>query len=390
MGLKKVDAPVPDGALIARMFDGCIRAVAFFDGEAREAHDALERLGSAMVEINLHVFQEVWTRKIAFYFSSIEKRPVLMHLATLLFAREATSPTLVAIVLRYLVDRLPELGEYDDQTAAVAIRMFKMTFQAVTTYPQHNESILASHLGKLIMDCFPLAAKASKPTNYFHLLRGLFRAIGGGGGRFELLYKEVLPLLPEMLECLNRQLQSSDGPSRDMIVELCLTVPLRLTHLLPYLAYLMQPLVLALRGTTELISQGLRTLELCIDNLTPDFLDPTLNTVLRELMEALHDLLKPLPGHHHHSHTTIRILGKLGGRNRKLLEKEPSFKYSQHTESVKARFSFGPQMGNIELDPVARVSCEIFRNPKSAAQQRVHAYNYLEQCLTLILHEVRI
>ena len=55
-----------------------------------------------------------------------------------------------------------------------------------------------------------------------------------------------------------------------------------------------------------------------------------------------------------------------------------------------ARFSFGPQMGNIELDPVARVSCEIFRNPKSAAQQRVHAYNYLEQCLTLILHEVRI
>ena len=76
VGLKKVDAPVPDGALIARMFDGCIRAVAFFDGEAREAHDALERLGSAMVEINLHVFQEVWTRKIAFYFSSIEKRQI--------------------------------------------------------------------------------------------------------------------------------------------------------------------------------------------------------------------------------------------------------------------------------------------------------------------------
>ncbi|EJF61235.1 atypical/PIKK/TRRAP protein kinase [Dichomitus squalens LYAD-421 SS1] len=387
VGLKKVDAPVPDGALIARMFDGCIRAIVFFDGEPREAHDALERLGLAMVEINLHVFQEVWTQKIAFYFSSAEKRPVLMHLATLLFAREATSPTLVAIVLRYLIDRLPELGEYDDQAAAVAIRMFKMTFQAVTTYPQLNESILASHLGKLIMDCFPLAAKAAKPTNYFHLLRGLFRAIGGGGGRFELLYKEVLPLLPEMLECLNRQLQSSDGPSRDMIVELCLTVPLRLTHLLPYLSYLMQPLVLALRGTTELISQGLRTLELCIDNLTPDFLDPTLNTVLRELMEALHDLLKPLPGNHHHSHTTIRILGKLGGRNRKLLEKEPSFKYSQQTESVKARFSFGAQMGNIELEPVARVSCETLRNPKSAAQQRVHAYNYLEQCLTLVLHE---
>ena len=370
------------------MFDGCIRAMTFFENEAREAQDAMERLAAALGEINLHVFQEVWTQKIAFYIVSAEKRPPLINLISLLYSREATSPTLVAIVLRYLIDRLPELGEYDDQTAAVAIRTFKLTFQAVTNYPQLNESILASHLGKLIMDCFPLAAKATKPTNYFHLLRGLFRAIGGGGGRFELLYKEVLPLLPEMLECLNRQLQSSDGPSRDMIVELCLTVPLRLTHLLPYLSYLMQPLVLALRGTPELISQGLRTLELCIDNLTPDFHDPTLNTVLRELMEALHGLLKPLPANHHHSHTTIRILGKLGGRNRKLLEKEPSFKHSQNTEPVKARFSFGPQMGTIELEPVARVSSQIFRNPKSAAQQRVHAYNYLEQCLTLILHEV--
>ncbi len=388
LGLKKCDAPVPDGALIARMFDGCVRAMAFFDPDPREAHDALERLGGAMVEINLHVFQEVWTQKIAFYFASAEKRPVLMHLATLLFAREATSPTLVAIILRYLIDRLPELGEYDDQAAAVAIRMFKMTFQAVTTHPQLNESILASHLGKLIMDCFPLAAKSSKPTNYFHLLRGLFRAIGGGGGRFELLYKEVLPLLPEMLDCLNRQLQSSEGLSRDMIVELCLTVPLRLTHLLPYLSYLMQPLVLALRGTPELVSQGLRTLELCIDNLTPDFLDPTLNIVLRELMEALHDLLKPMPANHHHSHTTIRILGKLGGRNRKLLEKEPSFSYHQHIDRVKARFSFGPQFGSIELTPVATASIEIFRNPKAAPAQRAHAYSYLEQCLFLVMHEV--
>ncbi|KAH9943440.1 atypical/PIKK/TRRAP protein kinase [Epithele typhae] len=387
LSLKKCDAPVPDGALIARMFDGAIRAMAFFDGEMREAQDALDRIGHALSEIDLHVFQEVWTQKIGFYFTSAEKRPVLMHLPSILFGREATSPTLVAIVLRYLIDRLPELGQYDDQAAAVAIRMFKMTFQAVTGFPNLNESILAAHLGKLIMDCFPLAAKAAKPTNYFHLLRGLFRAIGGGGGRFELLYKEVLPLLPEMLECLTRQLHTSDGQSRDMIVELSLTVPLRLTHLLPYLSHLMQPLVMALKGTPELINQGLRTLELCIDNLTSDFLDPTLNGVLRELMEALHDLLKPLPANHHQAHITIRILGKLGGRNRKLLEKEPSFKFTQHIEQVKARFSFGPQVGSIELNPAATVAAETFRNIKSSPSQHLHAYNYLEQCLSLMLHE---
>ena len=121
-------------------------------------------------------------------------------------------------------------------------------------------AILVSHVGKLLMDCFPLAsaAKATKPTNYFHLLRAFFRdiGVGGGGGGYELLYNAVLPLLPDMLDSLNRQLLASEGQTRDMIVELCLTVPLRLMHLLPHLNYLMQPLALALRGTPELLSQG--------------------------------------------------------------------------------------------------------------------------------------
>lgn len=267
--------------------------------------------------------------------------------------------------------------------------MFKMAFGAVTMFPQQNEAILASHLGKLIMDCFPLAAKASKPTNYFHLLRGLFRAIGGGGGRFELLYKEVLPLLPEMLECLNRQLLASDGVCRDMVVELCLTVPLRLTHLLPYLTYLMQPLALALRGGPELVSQGLRTLELCIDNLTSDFLDPTLNTVLRELMEALHNHLKPLPANHHHAHTTIRILGKLGGRNRRLLDKEPSLTYHHYSEPLKARIGLGgSDKPTVDVGPVAYLAVRTLQSGKVAVPYRGYSYDYIETSLSLLLHEV--
>ena len=55
-------------------------------------------------------------------------------------------------------------------------------------------------------------------------------------------------------------------------MELCLTVPVRLSVLLPYLHMLMDPLVSALNGSKMLISQGLRTLELYVDNLQPDFL----------------------------------------------------------------------------------------------------------------------
>lgn len=388
--LKKCpDAPIPDGTVISRLFEGCIKCIALFDGEGRDVNDAMETLANIMVETNLHVFQEVWTMKMEFMFEMARKQPYLMNIAQYLFTRESTSPTLVAIVLRFLLDRLDQLGDYDDTTAVLAIKCFKLVFGAVTVYPAANEQILATHLGKLIMDCFPLAAKAATPTNYFQLLRALFRAIGGGGGRFELLYKEVLPLLPEMLECLSRQLRASDGTTRDTIVELCLTVPLRLTHLLPHLVYLMQPLALALRGNPELVSQGLRTLELCIDNLTPDFLDPQLNTVLRELMEALHSHLKPLPANHHHAHTTIRILGKLGGRNRKLLERDPALDFRSHSDSAKVRLSFSGMVGSMDLRPIASLAFQTLGSGKASIPYRTHAYGYLEACAILLLTEVR-
>ncbi|TFK23272.1 atypical/PIKK/TRRAP protein kinase [Coprinopsis marcescibilis] len=387
VAMKKCDAPTPDGVLIFKLFEGCVRCMSLYDPDPRinEQNDVIEWFGHTLWELDIHVFQEVWTHKIEFFFEHAQKRIILLTICQFLFNRESTSSVLLAIVLKFLVERLPQLGEYDDHTAAATIRLFKMAFAAVASFPQANEAILASHLAKLLMDCFPLAAKASKPTHYFHLLRALFRAIGVGGGRFELLYNAVLPLLPELLESLNRQLLASEGQTRDMIVELCLTVPLRLTHLLPHLTYLMQPLALALRGSPELASQGLRTLELCIDNLTPDFLDPTLSIVLRELMEALFNHLKPAPQSHHLAHTTIRILGKLGGRNRRLLFKEPALIYHHHSEPPKMTVSFNGIHEKIKLGPISELAVSVLS--KSQPADQVHAYSYLENCASLLLYE---
>lgn len=43
-----------------------------------------------------------------------------------------------------------------------------------------------------------LATTAKEPFNYFLLLRSLFRSIGGGS--YDLLYQEFLPLLPNLLQ----------------------------------------------------------------------------------------------------------------------------------------------------------------------------------------------
>ncbi|KAH9045426.1 hypothetical protein EDB85DRAFT_2130014 [Lactarius pseudohatsudake] len=382
--LKKIDAPVPDGSLMLRLFETCIRCMSLYDNDQREVSEPMEMLVGALLEINPRIFQEVWTLKVDFFFQTAQKRPHILQICQALFGREPTSAILVSVVLRHLISNLPQLGEYDDTTAVITIRLFKMAFGAIAMYPQHNEPILASHISQLITECFPLAAKATKPTNYYHLLRGLFRAIGGGGGRFELLYKEVLPLLPDMLENLNRQLLVSDGYSRDMLVELCLTVPLRLTHLLPHLSYLMKPLVLALRGGPELVAQGLRTLELCIDNLTPDFLDPTLNTVLRELMEALQSHLKPLPANHHNAHTTLRILGKLGGRNRRLLEREPELKYHHVSDPAQVSISFGGNESGLDLGSTTSVAIKILK--RHTSPYRPQAFDFLQGSVATLLN----
>lgn len=87
-----------------------------------------------------------------------------------------------------------------------------------------------------------------------------------------------------LLEGLNK-LQNSSHPQnvKDLFVELALTVPVRLTALLPSLRLVMKPLLLALESNNELVLQGLRTLELYIDNLSPTYLDPILSEVKTEV-----------------------------------------------------------------------------------------------------------
>ena len=69
-----------------------------------------------------------------------------------------------------------------------------------------------------------------------------------------------------------------------------------------------------------LVFQGLRTLELCVDNLQPDFLYDHIQPVRAELMQALWRTLRNPQDNI--AHVAFRVLGKFGGGNRKML-REP-------------------------------------------------------------------
>ncbi|KAI0213609.1 Transformation/transcription domain-associated protein [Lamellibrachia satsuma] len=186
--------------------------------------------------------------------------------------------------------------------------------------------MLKPHLHTIVNRSMELALTTKEPYNYFLLLRALFRSIGGGS--HDLLYQEFLPLLPNLLQGLNC-LQSGlhKQHMKDLFVELCLTVPVRLSSLLPYLPMLMDPLVSALNGSQTLVSQGLRTLELCVDNLQPDFLYDHIQPVRAELMQALWHCLRNPPDNV--AHVAFRVLGKFGGSNRKMLKEAQKLAYNE-------------------------------------------------------------
>ncbi|KAF2703422.1 hypothetical protein K504DRAFT_451614 [Pleomassaria siparia CBS 279.74] len=297
----------------------------------KEEKELLETFATVFHHIDPATFHEVFSSEIPHLYDMMFDHPALLHVPQFLLASEATSPSFAGMLLQFLMDRIEEVGTADVKKSSILLRLFKLSFMAVTLFSAQNEQVLLPHVGKIITKSIQLSTTAEEPMNYFLLLRSLFRSIGGG--RFEHLYKEILPLLEMLLDVLNNLLVTARKPAeRDLFVELSLTVPARLSNLLPHLSYLMRPLVVALRAGSELVGQGLRTLELCVDNLTADYLDPIMAPVIDELMAALWEHLKPNPYSHFHAHTTMRILGKLGGRNRKFITGPPELDFKQYSD----------------------------------------------------------
>ncbi|KAF2403064.1 hypothetical protein EJ06DRAFT_580246 [Trichodelitschia bisporula] len=358
----------------------------------KDEKELLETFATVFHHIDPATFHEVFQSEIPHLYDMCFEHSPLLHIAQFLLASEATSPAFCGMLLQFLMGKIEEVGSADVKKASILLRLFKLSFMAVTLFAPQNERVLLPHVTKIVTKAMQLSTTADDPMNYFLLLRSLFRSIGGG--RFELLYKELLPLLEMLLEVLNNLLEAARKPQeRDLFVELILTVPARLSNLLPHLSYLMRPLVVALGAGSDLVGQGLRTLELCVDNLTADYIDPIMAPVIDQLMTGLWDHLKPTPYPHFHAHTTMRILGKLGGRNRKFLNGLPPLNPKPYTDD---EASFGIKLIGTSRDrpfPVATgVDCavsKLMEVPKLAAAKPSDGF-YKQEAFRFIEAQVKL
>ena len=198
---------------------------------SKDEKELLESFATVFHHVDPATFHEIFNSEIPHVYRMMFKHPSLLQVPQFLLASEATSPSFTGMLLQFLVDRLADIGSSDVDMATIQLRLFKLSFMAVTLFSQQNEQMLLPHVNKLITRSIKLSTTAQMPVHYFYLLRSLFRSIGGG--RFEHLYKEIQPLLEMMLEVFNSLIGAARNvQERELYCELALTVPARLSCLL--------------------------------------------------------------------------------------------------------------------------------------------------------------
>ena len=302
----------------------------------KEEKELLEHFSGVFTAMHSQTFQEVFLVMIDYMVERILNNNALYSVSTVFLSNQTMSPIFGTILLEFLLEKLDVMGS-NVEKSEVYLKLFKCVFGSVSLYPRINETMLRPYLHKIVLRSLELATSTKEPYNYFILLRSLFRSIGGGS--HDLLYQEFLPLLPKLLQDLNRfQSGVHQQHMRELLVELCLTVPVRLSSLLPYLSMLMNPLVSALNGSDKLLGQALRTLELCVDNLEPAYINGHIRPVSAELMQALYRTLRDSSDNL--AQDAFRILGKLGGENRKVIMESLRLEYNSHATNSPAIITY--------------------------------------------------
>ena len=140
-------------------------------------------------------------------------------------------------------------------------KLFIIVFSSLSKYSK-NETAILPHLLTFVPDCIRRSMEGHTwPGPYLSILRMLFQTLGG---KFDASNKEMVPLLPTILNGFYRiYLATKNEQLRLMIVELMLTIaPRTEIEVLPHLPLLVKVLIPALQSNRgDLVNIGLRTRE---------------------------------------------------------------------------------------------------------------------------------
>lgn len=333
---------------------------------ALESRDIMDALSLCMPDLFEHMIENT---QLICLFSAFLQFPKIGHLVA-------------DVLANFLVSsKLDLLKDPDLPAGELVLQLFQSIFSAAANAPKF-EHILQQYICVILDVCLKNVAEVENSFLYLKLVRMMFCALSRC--KFNLILRDLIPMLQP---CLYMFLALLESPiredKRDLLLELCLTLPARLKSLLPHLPSLMRPLVLCLRERDDIVSLGLRTLEFWIDNLNPEFLEQSMANFMSDVILALWSHLKPAP--YPWGGKCLQILGKLGGYNRRFLKEPLAIECKENPEHG-LRLILNFQSSTTFLVPLDRfihiaVSAVMNKGVHVDAFYRKQALRFLHVCL---------
>jgi transformation/transcription domain-associated protein len=116
----------------------------------KEEKDLLETFATIFHHLDPATFHEVFQSEIPFMYEQSFEHTGLLHIPQFLLASEATSPAFAGMLLQFLMNKIEEVGTRDTLKSSILLRLFKLSFMAVTLFAPQNEQVLLPHITKLI------------------------------------------------------------------------------------------------------------------------------------------------------------------------------------------------------------------------------------------------
>jgi len=97
----------------------------------------------------MYTFREIFTVSIDYLVERIYENSALQVVANNLLANPSTSAIFATILVEYLLNKMPEMGE-DIEKSNLYLRLFKLVFGSVSLFPAENEQMLRPHLRDIV------------------------------------------------------------------------------------------------------------------------------------------------------------------------------------------------------------------------------------------------
>ncbi|KAG2374407.1 hypothetical protein C9374_010691 [Naegleria lovaniensis] len=357
---------------------------------AEEEKDIFNNYSSLYTSLSAPLFTEVFKTQFEYLYKKLlDGRPMtFIHIpANILSSNPNIASVFSEILLKFLLKRMDKIAK-DRKESQYMHNLFKLVFGSTVTFPK-NETVLKNHMTSIVTSCFTFANKFKECMDYYLILRSLFNSILSA--KFDLLCKEFAQLLPTVLEKLSDLVNNAhDKETRNLFVELCLTVPSKLHVLCPYLYLLIKPILYALQpGSSEkATTAALRNLDLWVTSLRNESLEAILKPVIPDLLKALFTHLKPQ--HHANGATAMRLLAKLGGTHRQYMSELTSVHTKEYANSLFFNINLKGNNNMIEqydestmipADDLVDLSVDICLDRDNDIQTKKSAFEFLKTCI---------